>query len=380
VSTLAHLETAVEVTGVHTHLFRAEVEYPMITSFGVLSQRPALFVEVESVEGIRGWGEVWCNFPAFVEEHRWRFASAVVAPMLVGRRFAEPADATRLLNDALGIQAIQAAEEGTLASVAAAFDQALWDLIGRRNEEPLWRLLGGRQLVPVCASGIEPTRAEATIEEGLGRGHTAFKLKAGFDDAIDIRTLGAARAAFGDAVDLMVDANQAWSVRHALEVTESLAVYRPLWIEEPIRATEPVRVWRELSRRSPIPLAAGENIRSEQTFNDLVTGGAIRHVQPDVGKWGGITGCVTLGRWAVRSGQALYSPHWVGGGIGLAHTLHALAAVGGGGRAELDVTPNPLRDRLYPTEIWEGCVELSESPGVGPEPNLADLAEYRVKP
>jgi len=342
----------------------------MVTSFGQLDERPTLIVEVLDDAGNCGWGEVWCNFPQLVAEHRLAFLTSVVAPMLEGQRLERPEDAGQRLDRTFGVQAIQAGEEGTLASIAAGIDQALWDLIARRQEQPLWKVLGGRRSVRVCASGIDPTRAEETIRAQLQLGHTAFKIKVGFDDATDVGVVRDMRAAFGESIDLMVDANQAWSLRHAVEVANALAEYRPLWIEEPIRASEPLRTWQELAARTSIPLATGENIRSEQSFKEIVSGGFVKHVQPDVGKWGGLSGCTGLGRWAVAA-RLSYSPHWAGGGIGLAHSLAALSAVGGDGYAEVDVTANPLRDAFFVPSIVNGTVVLPEEPGVGFVPRLA---------
>ncbi len=341
-----------------------------------MSDRPALFVEVEDVYGARGWGEIWCNFPEFAAEQRARFFQRVVAPMFDGTEVAEPAEVGDRIDRALGIQAIQAGEEGLLASVAAGLDQALWDLLARRAGQPLWRLFGGTGSVRVCASSLDPQQALEMIARETANGHRAFKLKAGFGDKVDLDTVASVREAFGDAVVLMVDANQAWSVRRAIDVAERLAEYDPIWIEEPIRADEPLRVWRELSARSPIPLAAGENIRSEHGFTPLIDGRLVRQVQPDVGKWGGISHCLAVGRRAVGAGIG-YSPHWLGGGIGLAVSLNLLAATGGGGFAEIDVNPNPLREGFPLPAVCDGSVQLSEEPGFGFEPDFADFSSYR---
>ena len=153
-----------------------------------------------------------------------------------------------------------------------------------------------------------------TVAAERDAGHRSFKLKVGFSDRIDHDTVANVRASVGDDVDLIVDANQAWSPRQAVEVAERLAPLRIEWMEEPIRADQSFRVWREVSARSPIPLAAGENIRSTHGFTRLVEDRLVGHIQPDVGKWGGVSGCLSVGRKAVGAGIA-YSPHWQGGGI-----------------------------------------------------------------
>jgi D-galactarolactone cycloisomerase len=367
-------DASVTVAALGVRLFRARTNRPVITSFGSLVERPSLILEVEDSDGARGWGEVWCNFPAYAAEHRARFLRDVICPMLVGRSIDEPADAGRLIDRELGVQAIQAGEEGLVSAVAAGVDQALWDLVVRRHGLPLWRALGGGRSVSVYASGADPTDV-STVEDGLDAGHSAFKLRAGFTDKLDLEGVARVRAAIGDGCSLIIDANQAWTPRQALEVAQRLERFDIKWLEEPIRADEPTRLWRELSSRSPIPLSAGENIRSAAGFASLVDDRLVRYVQPDLGKWGGVSLCLGVGRRAVSSGLG-YSPHWLGGGIGLALSLHLLGAVGGDGLAEMDINPNPLRDTFPFPPVVDGQIELSDDPGFGFEPDFAPLEKY----
>jgi D-galactarolactone cycloisomerase len=359
-------------------LFVAEATGPLVTSFGSLAERPCLCVQVEDTDGATGWGEIWCNFPPLAGLRRAAFAERVIAPFLEGRSFERPSEVGRLLLKEFGTAAVQAGEEGLLASVAAGIDQSMWDLVARRHRLPLWRLFGGSRSVAVYASGVQPETAVASVEAAKALGHVAFKVKVGFDDRTDLAAVTELRDVFGDSIALMLDANQAWSARHALDVVHRLAPYDITWLEEPLRLSEPSRVWLELAAATSIPLAAGENIRSEGDFREVVRSGAVRHVQPDVGKWGGASGCIELSRWAVGLGFA-FSPHWVGGGIGLAHTLSALAAVGGKGCAELDITPNPLRTAFPTPPIQEGRVELPTEPGFGFAPDFDSIKSLRVR-
>ena len=368
--------TSVAIARVRALLYRAEVADPVVTSFGSLSQRPAVFVEVEDTDGARGWGEVWCNFPPFVAENRARFLQDVIAPVFDGTTVDEPADASRRIDGLFGIQAIQAGEEGLIAALAAGLDQALWDLIARRRRLPLWQLLGGDRLVRVYASGIDPTHAPDAVVAAREAGHRAFKLKVGFSDRLDLETVSGVRAVAGEELELMVDANQAWSPRQAVEMAERLARFSLAWIEEPIRFDQPSHVWREVASRSPIPLAAGENVRGAYALTRLLEERSVRHIQPDVGKWGGVTGCLEAGRRAVDSGIG-FSPHWLGAGIGLLISLNVLGAVGGFGRGEIDVKENPLRDGFPLPSVDDGVMTLGDAPGFGFEPDFKALERFR---
>ncbi len=370
-------EMSVAVVAVRVRLYRAVADRPLVTSFGSLVERPALFLEVEDSDGGRGWGEVWCNFPMFAAEHRARFLQDVIAPMFVGTTVAEPHEAGQRIDGRLGVQAIQAGEEGLIAGVAAGLDQALWDLVARRERVPLWQLLGGTRSLNVYGSGIDPERAPAMVAKAREAGHDAFKVRVGFTDKTDLETVAAIRETIGEGAELMVDANQSWTPRQAVEIAERLAPFRIGWVEEPIRADEPFRVWREVASRSPIPLSAGENIRGESRFARLIEGRIVGHVQPDVGKWGGVSGCLLVGRRAVAAGVG-YSPHWLGGGIGLAISLNLLGAVGGLGRGEIDINANPLRDAFPSPAIKDGAISLPDAPGFGFEPDFAAIERYRL--
>src|SRR3546814_2896454 len=78
----------------------------------------------------------------------------------------------------------------------------------------------------------------------------------------------------------------------------------------------PAADWARLAEAFPIPLAAGENLRGEAAFDAAIDGGALSVVQPDVAKWGGVSGCFAVARRALTAGR-VYCPHYLGGGIGL---------------------------------------------------------------
>ena len=105
----------------------------------------------------------------------------------------------------------------------------------------------------------------------------------------------------------------------------------------------------------------------------------VRVLQPDIAKWGGLSKCVPIAREALKTGLR-YCPHYLGGGLGLLASAHALAAVGGDGLLEIDANPNPLRTTLCGslTEISNGRASLNDEPGLGIVPDLSKLEAYRV--
>ena len=99
-------------------------------------------------------------------------------------------------------------------------------------------------------------------------------------------------------------------------------------------------------------------------------------VQPDIAKWGGISGCWPVIRRAQAAGLR-YCPHYLGAGVGLLASGHLLAAAGGDGALEVDANDNPLRTLLSPAldRVDDGWADLGEAPGIGVTPDLAALAD-----
>lgn len=357
----------------------APIENPVTNSFRTLTSRTSLLVRVTDADGAFGWGEIWCNYPPGAAAHRAQLLERVVAPMITGRRFSGPRDAFAFMETATRVPALQSGEPGPFAQVVAGIDIALWDLAARRAGEPLWRWLGGTPTVRVYASGLGPDRPERLAEQKLADGYTAFKLKVGFDTATDERNLRALRSLVGAGGDVMVDANQRWSLEAALDAARRLDEFGLAWIEEPIPADEPIGRWQALALSCTTPLAAGENLRGYEALGGAVASGALKVIQPDAGKWGGFSGCLEIAHKA-RDAQVQFCPHWLGGGVGLAAALHLLAASGGTGWGEVDANPNELRTVFLPEgfRVNEGRVTLSDQPGLGSIPDARAIARFRV--
>ena len=367
---------SLRLVSLQAFVLRCPSPVPVRTSFGTMHDRPAVFVRAESADGAVGWGEIWCNFPACGAEHRARLLDTVVAPLLLNHDFADPAQAYAHATRKTEVLALQSGEPGPMAQVISGVDLALWDLCARRAGLPLFRLLGGRQArVPVYASGINPEGALAVVERKHAQGYRAFKLKIGFDDAQDIANLGALRSWLGPEATLMADVNQAWDLPHALAMLPQLVAYSLAWLEEPLRTDSSLADWQQLRSQSGIPLAAGENLMGAARFAQALDSQAFGVLQPDIAKWGGISGCWPVIQTILESGTR-FCPHYLGAGIGLMASAHVLAAAGGNGMLEVDANDNLLRSLLAPpfAQVEDGSITLAETPGIGVTPDLAELS------
>lgn len=355
---------------------RTPVAEPVRTSFGTMHDRPAVWLALTGADGAVGWGEVWCNFPAVGAEHRARLLVDTLAPLVCATDWADAPSLQSTLESRLHVLALQTGEPGPIAQCIAGIDTAAWDLLAQRAGQPLYRLLGGRQpSVAVYASGINPQAPWQVVERMREAGHDSFKLKVGFDAAQDLGNLCTVIGGLRPGERLMVDANQAWSPDEATQRLHEMAALDLQWVEEPIAADHDLATWRALAAASPLPLAAGENLRGDSTMRDWIGSGALRFLQPDVGKWGGVSGCLRVARAAQAMGLT-YCPHWLGGAIGLLASLHLKAAVGGPGGVEIDANPNPLRDEWggHLPPVSGGHLALSDAPGLGLGDQAARIA------
>jgi L-alanine-DL-glutamate epimerase-like enolase superfamily enzyme len=372
------MTSSFKIKNLQAFCYRYPLATPVVTSFGRMNDRPAVFVRVEDEDGEQGWGEVWCNFPSVGAEHRTRLINEMLAPMLVGRAVMHPSELFDSVTAATSVLALQSGEAGPFAQAIAGIDTAVWDLFARRAGMPLWRMLGGASgRMRVYASGINPDGSVAMAEAAMYRGHRAFKLKIGFGPARDRDNLHALRGLVGEGM-LAADVNQGWTIAQALEQATLLEEFALAWLEEPLRADRPWSEWRALRDRLSFPLAGGENIAGREAFAAALAEGVLNVIQPDVAKWGGITGCIAVAR-EIAAANRIYCPHYLGGGIGLVASAHLLAACNGGW-LEVDSNDNPLRNNLCGSvaAIKDGEIELPETPGLGIAPDLAAIAQYRT--
>lgn len=346
-----------------------------------MTARNGLLIRIEDKNGAFGWGEIWCNFPPHANESRQRLLEAVIAPGLVGERYAHVGDVRAHLEQKWARMALHVGETGPFNHCFAGIDIALWDLVARREGRSLSSLLRAEQptRVKVYASTLNAARAPELAQELHANGHRAFKLKVGLDLETDARLVRSVRNALGEAPGILVDANQNWSVEDAVTAIDVLSDAGLTFVEEPLSAAASLEEWAALGSRSSVPLAAGENISSLSAYEAHLKNGSLTFYQPDVAKWGGVGGCFQVGR-KIRERGFVYCPHYMGTAIGLAASLHLLAAVGGEGFVELDSNSNPLRTQLCDLDLGvsEGHVRVPDGHGIGVIPDADALQRFQA--
>lgn len=370
------MNTPVRIAAIEGWSVRAPIKAPVVTSFGIMTDRPTVFLRVRDQDGHEGWGEVFANWPAAGAEHRINLLQRDFADLLIGTEVEDPQDLFYALTEKTRIRALQCGEEGPFRQIIAGLDIALWDLFARRKGLSMRKYLNSEAMndVPVYASGIHLGAAPQMIETARNAGYERFKVKVGFDLSTDIKDLNRLLGAMPKGETLAADANQAWSIDQSLEFVTALSGAPLEWLEEPMPVFAPAADWARLETHTTFPLAGGENIAGFDDFITAIDQAHLKVIQPDIMKWGGFTGCFKVAK-DIRAAGLRYCPHYLGGGIGLAASAELLAAVGGEGVLELDANPNPLREAFdtTTTRLNGRAWVCDRAPGLGIDALPQDL-------
>ena len=345
------------------------VKQGVTLGIGRAVKRDCVVVKVTTENGLIGWGE----------SHHGRCPGAI--GQLINttlRQLVTGMHATDVVGVWARIYSRQLASHGMGTATALAMsgiDLALWDIRGKAVGWPLYKLLGGAsKAIPAYAGGIslgfQPaqelvTEARALVDDG----YRILKLRFGDSVKRDLERLTAIRAAFGDSIGIMVDANTGYSVDDVRRVMPALVANDVIWLEEPFPPQD-YRSYELANGFGGIPLAAGENHFTRYEFNRVIEEKTIHILQPDLSKTGGITEALRIAAMASAFKLSI-NPHTSASGINMAASIHLLAAIDNGGYFEADVArENLFRDQLTNRPDLldrNGCVHPPEAPGLGVE-------------
>lgn len=308
---------------------------------------------------------------------------------------------------------------------------AMWDLWAKQENKPLWKLLVDLPPEKIIQSidwrylkdaltpdeGLDilrankescPTRENAmkkrgpkaystagwlglsndqiieTINEVKALGFDSFKMKVGEDLQHDHERLAFIRHAIGDNANLMLDANQIWSVDQAIAHMKELAPYQPLWIEEPTARDEVIGFIKIANALAPykIGIATGEQVPSPVIFKQLLASGSIAFCQIDATRMGGVNDVISVILMAAKYCIPI-CPH--GGGIGLCNMIQHYAlwdqiAVSARSDTQYVEYLNFLQEDVFvtPVRVDNGSYITPTSPGWGLEmhPEFTEAHTY----
>ncbi|SPE25061.1 Mandelate racemase/muconate lactonizing protein [Acidobacteriia bacterium SbA2] len=360
---------------------------PVVTTEGDGSQ-DALLVRVAAGDVV-GWGE--CEASPLVS------IAAFVCPMshgacrpvgasVLGQRLESPDDIYRIASqiELDSMDLLQAPHTWSGVEIA------LWDLLGKVREEPVWKLLGYRESfrkLPYASQLFGDTPAH-TYQRGTEACRQNFRaVKFGWgpigrgDLKTDLEHFAAAREGLGKGSLLMVDVGQIFgnNVEAAAARLPMLEQVGAIWLEEPFH-TSALDAYSSLSRRGRVKLAGGEGAHNFYMARHLIDYGGVGNIQVDCGRIGGIGPAKRVADYAVSKGVTFVN-HTFTSHLALSASLQPYAGLRSHEICEYPFAPKPLAREVTSNRLErdkEGYVALPSLPGLGIELDPQAIRRYLV--
>jgi L-alanine-DL-glutamate epimerase-like enolase superfamily enzyme len=347
----------------------------------------ALLVRVVA-DGNVGWGECEASpltsIAAFVTP-RSHGVCQPVAASVIGERMDGPSDIARIAQ-LVGRNSMDLLQAGHTWS---GIEIALWDLLGRVREEPVWRMLGysdNHAKLPYASMLMGDTPQETLDRARLARQNGFRAVKFGWGSygvgspADDADHVAAAREGLGDDAQLLIDAGQIWGddLDAALARLDALENARATWLEEPFAPHAYVAHAGLSSRARTVGIAGGEGAHTVHMATNLIDFGGVRFIQVDAARIGGIGPSKAVADHAVRHGVT-YVNHTFTSHLALSASMQPFAGLRDHRICEYPVEPKAVALAISGNHIIpdaNGEVRAPDAPGLGIEVDLDGLEPY----
>ena len=240
---------------------------------------PGFYVEIGTDKGIRGIGQGGIGGGPLVEQH--------FTKLLLGQ---DPFDIERIW-DTLWRSSMYYDRAGIGMHAISGIDLALWDIVGKALNTPVYRLIGGetKSRIPAYCTGND-------IDQHLEFGFKRLKLAMAHGPADgregmrkNVELVKSTRAKIGDDGDIMLDCWMAWTEQYTIEMAAMLAPYRPYWMEEVLQPHDYEGFGRLREAVKPIRIATGEHEYTRYGFRQLLEHRSAGLWQPDMHWCGGLS-------------------------------------------------------------------------------------------
>ena len=319
-----------KITSIKSHVLRYELDKELGYSQQYYKHRTAHLVEVETDEGITGWGE--CFGPGNIALANKYIVEKVIQPLIKGD---DPLKKEYIWHKVYNLLR-DSGQKGMPIQALSGIDIALWDILAKKSNLPLYQLLGGKtnDKIPVYGYGMmlqkktvnelcELFKNEASqIKE---KNFKAMKMKIGMGPKEDLKLVSAVRDTIGSEFKLMVDANHAYNKNDALYVGKGLDEMNIYWFEEPV-APEDYDSYKELKEKLKTNIAGGEAEFTKYGWNQLIKNNCIDIAQPEVCGLGGITEYLKVSALAQSNFIPIVNHVW-GSALSVAVNLHLLTTL-----------------------------------------------------
>jgi L-alanine-DL-glutamate epimerase-like enolase superfamily enzyme len=339
--------------------------------------RPFFLVKVETDSGIFGFGEASSayghNYPLVVKE----IVDGTFKRILTGE---DPTDIERLVTKMRTYIWGYLGSGGVSSQAISAIEIALWDILGKASNMPVYKLLGAdKDEVEVYSTGaanftVDFDWHKRFYERNLKEGFKGIKIRVGKDKDWDETFVKTIREFVGKDINIMIDAYMTYKPDTAIEMAKRFEPYKPYFYEEPLSQHDLSSLER-ISRISSIPIALGERVCSLYAFKELIERRIGNIFQPDATIVGGIKECLAV----CTMGEAFSIPciPHIGGlsAVGYAANLHVALASRNVSLLEVDgADRQPMRDEILKDPVFDtsvclidGKLRAPQKPGLGIE-------------
>ena len=384
-----------KIKDVKSYVLQYRLEEELGYSQQYYDRRTAHLIEVITDEGLRGYGEAFGGGNVALANKT--IVEQVIGPLIRGM---DPLDREVVWHRVYNLLRDHGQKGMPLQSLSGV-DIALWDIAGKAQGLPLYKLLGGafRDRIPAYGYGMMlkrvPELADRFAEESrtiVAGGFKAVKMKIGLGPRQDANLVEAVRKAIGPEIQLMVDANHCYTAREAIPLGRELERLDVFWFEEPV-APEDYQGYRDLCLALDMNIAGGEAEFTRWGFRQLIEGRCVDVLQPETCGLGGITEYQKVLALAHSHFVPVVNHVW-GSAVAVAMNLHLLAAMPdlpGGAHPvqpmlEYDTTPNRFREELLQGAAGvlkqvkqnDGWVGLPKGPGLGIEIDFDFVKTFQV--
>ncbi|MGE4368883.1 MAG: mandelate racemase/muconate lactonizing enzyme family protein [Burkholderiaceae bacterium] len=367
-----------------------------VSDFGRIASFDTVLVRIETQCGLVGWGEA--------KEEVGSSGNCYGLVSLINQKFGpmleneDPREINRLwelmYSGCRGHYAIDhghvfpmLGRRGVSISAISGIDMALWDLLGKHLNAPVWRLLGGRKAERMAAYASGGWADADNIGKQLSGyvqagGFKAVKMRVGVIDGDPVnsaRRVIAAREALGPDIGIACDAHGTYTVAEAKRFCQLTEHCNLLWFEEPVTADDK-RGMAEVRASTATPIATGESEFTRFAFRDLAELRAADIFQPDLAICGGISEAMRIG--AIASAWNIkMAPHLWTGALAFSAGLHVAAASPSGWLLEYSLGANPMLQELAEEQftVNDGLIDIPDRPGLGITVRDAFVERYTVR-
>ena len=386
-----------KITKITSHVLGYDLPETLGYSQQYYKKRTSHIVEVETDEGVTGWGE--CFGPGNIAFANKGIVEKVIQPIVLGM---QALDRDVIWHKVYNLMRDHG-QKGMPLQALSGVDIALWDIAGKAANLPLYKMIGGahRDKVEVYGYGmmLRPENINSLISrfkeesaEIKEMGFKALKMKVGVGPKDDIKLIEAVREGIGDSFRFMVDANHGYTTHDALYVGRAMEEFSPYWFEEPV-APEDLDGYRELRALLKVNISGGEAEFNRWGWRKLLESRGLDIAQPEVCALGGISEYLRVLALCHSHFTPVVNHVW-GSAIAVAVNLHLLAAMPPlpGGlfpwepMLEFDTTHNHFIDDLLTVSLDiknqvksnNGTVSLPNGPGLGVTPQRDFLNKFRI--